>query len=127
MSKKILVVEDDADLRRGLMMRLRAHKYEIVYAEDGVSAVSVARRERPDLVLLDIGLPGGDGFSVLRRLQNMASVAGVPVIIVTGRDPEATRQPAMELGATALFQKPVDNEQLMAAIAEALGETVPAG
>ena len=97
---KILIIEDDSNLRRGMNLRLRANGYETALAEDGISAVSVARTERPDLALVDIGLPGGDGFSVMRRLQNLASTAGMPMIVITGRDPLTAWPNAEALGVT---------------------------
>ncbi len=120
---KILIIEDDPNLRRGMNLRLRAHGYETALAEDGVSAVVVARAERPDLALVDIGLPGGDGFSVMRRLQSLASTAGMPMIVITGRDPLTAWPNAEALGAMTLLQKPVDTAKLFATIAEALGTT----
>ena len=120
---KILIIEDDSNLRRGMNLRLRANGYETALAEDGVSAVSVARAERPDLALVDIGLPGGDGFSVMRRLQSLAATAGMPMIVITGRDPLTAWPNAEALGAMTLLQKPVDTVKLLATIAEALGTT----
>jgi len=79
MSKqKILVVDDDPDLVRALRLRLRANNYDITTASDGYSAVASAQKDRPDLIVLDLGLPAGDGFVVLDRLQNIDALAGVP-------------------------------------------------
>ena len=64
-TKKILIIEDDKDLLRGLNVRLRATGYNIVFATDAVTAISVARKEDPDVILLDLGLPCGDGFTVM--------------------------------------------------------------
>jgi len=120
-SKKILIVDDDADIRIGLNARLRSSGYRTAFAEDGIGALAVARKEEPDLILLDIGLPGGDGFVVLKRLQSLTSLSCTPVIVLTARDPESTEKRALEAGATAFFQKPADNQALLAKIAEALG------
>ena len=65
--QKILIVDDDPDLRRGLNLRLRANHFDTAYATDGFSAIAMAQKERPDLIILDIGLPAGDGFVVLDR------------------------------------------------------------
>jgi len=120
--KKILIVDDDADIRLGLSVRLRASKFVTVFAADGISAIAAAQRERPDLILLDLGLPGGDGFLVLQRIGAIPRLASIPVIVVTARDPATSEARALELGARRLLQKPVDNEVLMAAIAEMVGD-----
>jgi two-component system KDP operon response regulator KdpE len=117
---KILIIEDDPDLRRGLNVRLRASNYDTDFAGDAVMALSIAKKEAPDLILLDLGLPGGDGFLVLERLKNIASLACTPVIVVSARDPKANEKRALDAGAEAFFQKPVDNAQLMSAIHTAL-------
>jgi DNA-binding response OmpR family regulator len=120
---KILIIEDDQDMRRGLIVRLKASNYETAFASDAVMAMSVVKKESPDLILLDLGLPGGDGFVVLERLKNVGLLASTPVIVVSARDPKTNEKRALDAGAQAFFQKPVDNEQLMKAIWRALGET----
>jgi DNA-binding response OmpR family regulator len=118
--RKILIVDDDPDLRRGLNLRLRANDYETAYATDGVSAIAVAQKERPNLIILDLGLPAGDGFAVLDRLQQSANLSNIPVIILTARDPQSSRERTLKAGATAFFQKPADNGKLLSAIRTAL-------
>jgi DNA-binding response OmpR family regulator len=113
---KILIVDDDPDLRRGLNLRLRANDYETAFATDGVSAIAIAQKERPSLIILDLGLPAGDGFSVLERLQQSAHLASIPVIVLTASDPPPTRERLMKAGATAFFQKPANNGELLSAI-----------
>ena len=68
---KILVVDDDPDLVRAMRLRLRANNYEVVTAGDGYAAIASAQEERPALIILDLGLPAGDGFVVLELLQNL--------------------------------------------------------
>jgi DNA-binding response OmpR family regulator len=119
-NNKILIIEDDEDMRRGLNLRLRASKYETAFASDAVMALSIAKKEAPDLILLDLGLPGGDGFVVLERMKNIGLLASTPVIVVSARDPQTNEKRALDAGAAAFFQKPVDNEQLMRAIWRAL-------
>jgi len=114
MSKqKILVVDDDPDLVRALRLRLKANNYDISTASDGYSAIATAQKERPDLIVLDLGLPAGDGFVVLDRLQNSDALAGVPVIVLSARDPQGNEERALKAGAAAFFQKPADNEELL--------------
>jgi DNA-binding response OmpR family regulator len=120
--KKILIVEDDQDMRRALNVRLRANNYDTAFASDAVEALSIARKEQPDLVLLDLGLPAGDGFMVMDRMKDIASLSCLPVIVVSARDPEGNKDRALSAGAAAFFQKPVDNGQLMASIRRTLGD-----
>jgi len=122
MSKsKVMIVDDDAQIRLGLNARLRANGYETVFAEDCIGAISTALRENPDAVLLDIGLPGGDGFLVLKRMQASNKLAHIPVIVLTAREPHENEKRALESGAMAFFQKPVENEDLLASLAGVLG------
>ncbi len=112
-SPKILVVDDDPDLVRALRLRLRANNCEVVTASDGYSVIAAAQRERPDLILLDLGLPVGDGFVVLERLQTSDTLSSIPVIVLTARDPQGNEERALKAGAAAFFQKPVDNDELL--------------
>ena len=105
MSKpKILIVDDDPDLRRALRLRLRASNYDTVHAPDGYSAIAVAQKEHPDLIVLDLGLPAGDGFVVLERLQNIDTLAGVPVVILTAREPQNNEERALQGGPQPFFR-----------------------
>jgi DNA-binding response OmpR family regulator len=113
---KILIVDDDADLRIALTTRLRAHHYQTVQASNGYSASAVAQREQPNLILLDLGLPAMDGFGVLEKLQNNDTLSHIPVIVLTVRDPQLNEQKAFLAGARAYLQKPVDNDELLAVI-----------
>jgi two-component system KDP operon response regulator KdpE len=124
MGKKILIVDDDPQLLLGLTPRLKANGYGIVTAADAIAALGVARKETPDLILLDLGLPGGDGFLVLERLRNMSELSTIPVIVLSARDPTDNKKRALNGGAVAYFQKPPDNHELLTAIRQALGETV---
>jgi two-component system KDP operon response regulator KdpE len=122
MSKpKILVVDDDPDLVRALRLRLRANNYEVATATDGYTAIASAQKERPALIILDLGLPVGDGFVVLDRLQSSDALCGVPVIVLSARDPQANEERALRAGAAAFFQKPADNDELMNVIRVNLG------
>jgi DNA-binding response OmpR family regulator len=123
-NKKILIVEDDADVRMGLHVRLKANHYDIFFAGDALSSVTEARKHEPDLILLDLGLPAGDGFVVMDRLRAVPALAIIPVIVVSGRSGAANRERALKAGAKAFLEKPVDNAELLAVIRQALGETV---
>jgi DNA-binding response OmpR family regulator len=113
---KIMVVDDDPDLRQVLSLRLRANHFDTFNVCDGYSAIAMALKERPQLIILDLGLPAGDGFSVLKNLQQYPALSAIPVIVLTARDPEANEKRTLESGATAFFQKPADNEELLGVI-----------
>jgi len=117
---KILVVEDDLDTRTGLTIRLESHGFEVVEAVDAASAVAVAVRERPDLILLDLGLPAGDGFALLHRFRSHGALSSVPVIVLSARDAASNRAKALDSGAAEYFQKPADDKALLEAIRRAL-------
>ncbi len=117
---KILIIEDDADLRRGLVLRLKHEGFATATAHDGAQAIKVARDERPDLIILDLGLPAGDGFLVMERLKTFGQLEHIPVIVLSGRDPAVSSAKAKEAGATIFLQKPAENEALRAAIDAAL-------
>ena len=123
-NKKILIVEDDADVRMGLHVRLKANHYDIFFAVDALSSLAEARKHEPDLILLDLGLPAGDGFVVMDRLKAVPALAIIPIIVVSGRSGAANRERALKAGAKAFLEKPVDNAELLAVIRQALGETV---
>ena len=120
---KILIVEDDQDTRQLLKLRLESNGYETAFAFDAISAIAVAREEKPDLILLDMGLPGGDGVVVMERLKMFPALAHIPVVVVSARDAAATEPRATAAGAEAYLEKPIDNEALLAAIKKALGES----
>lgn len=120
-AKKILIVEDDPDIRQLINLRLRSRSYDTAFASDAITAMTVARKEEPDLILLDLGLPGGDGFLIMERMRSIASLAAIPVIVVTARDPATSRDRALEAGASAFLEKPIDMAELTAAIENALG------
>lgn len=121
-NKKILIVEDDADVRLGLHVRLKANQYDTYFAADALSAVSEARKQKPDLILLDLGLPGGDGFVVIDRFKTNTYLACIPIIVVSARDPQINGPRALRAGVKAFLQKPVDNNELLEAIRKALNE-----
>jgi two-component system KDP operon response regulator KdpE len=124
--QRILVVDDDPDLVRALRLRLRANNHDITTASDGYSAIASAQKDRPDLIVLDLGLPAGDGFVVLDRLQNIDALSGVPVIVLSARDPQGNEERALKAGAAAFFQKPADNEEVLNVIRVSLSPAATA-
>jgi two-component system KDP operon response regulator KdpE len=124
---KILIVDDDPDLRQALKLRLRANHYDTVHAVDGYSAIALAYKEQPNLIILDLGLPAGNGFVVLDRLQADDKLSSIPVIVLTARDAQSSEQRALEAGAAAFFQKPADNAELLSVIRATLPKATEVG
>ena len=126
-AKKIVVIDDDPDQQAGLQVRLTASGYDVSSARDAMQAIAVVRKVKPDLILLDIGLPGGDGHTVLARLKSLGPTAAIPVIVLSAMEPAGNVERMRAAGAVAYFQKPANNTLLLAEIRKALGETVPQG
>lgn len=124
-NRKILVVEDDADVRFGYKVLLGAHGYDTAFAADSVTAISEARKHLPDLILLDLGLPAGDGFKVLERFRTNLNLALIPVIVVSARDHHGNMERALAAGARAYVQKPWNDNELLALIRQLLGQPDP--
>ena len=131
--KKIMVVDDSVVILKTLSMKLKASGYDVLTAEDGAVAVSTARRERPDLILLDLVFPpdvahgGGvawDGFLIMDWLKRMEEAKNIPIIIITGNKSEEFKARSMAAGAVGYFQKPLNNDELLAAIQQTLGDHV---
>ena len=122
MEARILVVDDGIDSWTLLSSILRTHRYQPIWAADGVQALSEARKHQPRVILLDIGLPGEDGFVVLERLKSNQLLSAIPVIVVTVQDPAVAEQKARECGAIAFIQKPVKADELIATIQGVLGK-----
>ena len=122
MGKKILIIEDDADTRLALSIRLKASGYAVALAADSASAMSVSLREKPHLIILDLGLPGGDGFILMARLKKHPTFEQTPIIVLTALDPAANKDRALKAGASAFFSKPADNAEFLAAIESALNK-----
>lgn len=113
MTKRILLVDDDVLLRQSVKFRLEQDGFDVVSATDGEDALTFARRDRPDLVLLDIGLPGRDGLDVARTLQREMNV---PIIFLTGRDQETDVVVGLELGAEDYITKPFGMREMLARV-----------
>src|SRR5438132_13775841 len=114
--QKILVIEDDPVARADLEARLEANGYVVARAADAASALTVVNRERPDLILLDLGLPAGDGYLVLERLRKIEVLAAIPVLVITGRTDAETRQRVAALGIDPLLTKPMEKAALHAEV-----------
>jgi CheY-like chemotaxis protein len=122
MDKKILVVDDDKQIALLLASRLKANKYDIVVAHDAVQAIDKAFKERPDLILLDIKMPGGGGFRVMDYLRHSASTALIPIIVITAYGSAEIQQMAKDKRAIHMIRKPFKAEDLLPRVRAALGE-----
>ena len=123
--KKILIVDDDPDIREGMHVRLKYNGYDTCFATDALSCVAVALKETPDLIILDLGLPEGDGFLAIQGVKGHPTLSMIPIVVVSARDARANQERAIKAGATAYLQKPVDNAEFLAVIRKALGELAP--
>jgi len=115
--RAILLIEDDPALRRALRTSLRSREFEVLEAATGEDAIVVAADRRPDVVLLDLGLPDLDGIDVLKRLRTFSDV---PVIVLTARDDPSEKVRSLDAGADDYVTKPFDPEELFARIRAAL-------
>ena len=113
MSYRILLVEDDVTLRETVAYNLTHQGYEVLAADNGLKALDMARREGPHLVLLDVMLPGIDGFEVCRLLRKESSL---PILMLTARSDEVDRVVGLEMGADDYLTKPFSMRELMARV-----------
>jgi CheY-like chemotaxis protein len=118
---KILIIDDHADTRLLVGARLKKYGYETVFASDAVQAVAMARQAQPDAIVLDLGLPGGNGFIVLDRLKQNNAFSHIPVIILTADESPESELKGLEAGAAAFLHKPAQEEALIAAVERVIG------
>ncbi|HEV8337998.1 MAG TPA: response regulator [Candidatus Polarisedimenticolia bacterium] len=123
---RVMIVDDEPDLIRALGLRLKAAGYEVLAAADGIRAMQMAIRDQPAVILLDIGMPGGDGHTIVRRLKASIRTMTIPIIFLTARKSPEDLSKAKEAGVAAYLLKPFKPEELLAAIEKALSEARPA-
>jgi DNA-binding response OmpR family regulator len=116
--RRVLVVEDDASITLGLRINLESEGYDVVEAEDGERGLEIARRERPDLVILDVMLPKMNGFQVLQAIRREGLM--MPIIILSARTAEMDKVTGLELGAEDYVAKPFSLAELLARVRAAL-------
>jgi two-component system KDP operon response regulator KdpE len=119
---RVLVVDDEPQIRRALSTNLRARGFEIDLAETGEQALELAARHRPDLVVVDLGLPGIDGVEVVRGLRGWSNV---PIVVLSVRDAETDKVQALDAGADDYVTKPFGMDELLARMRAALRRAVP--
>jgi CheY-like chemotaxis protein len=118
--KTVLLIDDDNIFLLTIGVRLKSMGYTVCTAKDAASAITVVRKTSPDVIVLDVSLPAGDGFLVARRLQHLIASAATPIIFVTASGKPGLRERAMMLGAVAFLAKPFDATTLADAIESAL-------
>ncbi|WP_447971301.1 response regulator transcription factor [Nitrospira sp. M1] len=120
MEKNILVVEDDERIVKALSVRLNAKGYHVLTAYDAIMAIQKAMEQPPDLILLDITMPGGNGLTVAERIKSSTKTSHIPIIFLTASKEASYHERALALGAVAFFEKPFDFEELLATVRAAL-------
>ena len=127
MAKKILLVEDESDLVKLLKYNLEKEGFKVSYATDGSLALAEMRRNGPDLVILDLMLPGLDGLEICRQLRRNEKFAPIPILILSARSEEADRVVGLELGADDYVTKPFSMREVIARVRALLRRNEPAG
>jgi two-component system, cell cycle response regulator DivK len=125
MSQRILVIEDQEDNRRILRDLLTSADFEVIEAEDGEAGLAAATAQRPDLILMDIQLPGIDGYEATRRLKTDSMLRAVPIVAVTSYGLAEDADKARAAGCDAYIPKPYSPRQLLAKVREYLSSPAP--
>jgi CheY-like chemotaxis protein len=118
--KKILVVED-VDVNRDLVVQLLEDEYEVIEAVNGEEAVALAGKERPDLILMDLSLPVMDGWEATRQIKGQDELRSIPIIALTAHAMKGDEEKAKEAGCDDYLPKPIDEDDLFAKMAKFLG------
>ncbi len=120
--KKILIVDDQMEVRRLVEITLRVEDYQILQAESGEKAIEIVKTEKPDLIIMDIMMPGGiDGLEATRILKNDPETKDSTIIMLTAKGQEADRKKGFEAGADDYFIKPFSPLELIKKVEEVLG------
>ena len=124
---KVLVVDDEHEIVKAVSMRLVADGYETIVAMDGLQATAMAMNEQPDVIILDIGMPAGDGHTVVKRLKESPQTWSIPIIFLTARTSEEDHKKAYEQGVDRYITKPFDSNDLVLAVDEMTKKQKQAG
>ncbi|MBW2605872.1 MAG: response regulator [Deltaproteobacteria bacterium] len=121
--KKILIVDDQREVRRLVEMTLRVEDYQVLQAESGEKAIEIAKAEKPELIIMDIMMPGGmDGLEATRILKNDPETKDCTIVMLTAKGQQADREVGLEVGADDYFSKPFSPLELIKKVEEILGE-----
>ncbi len=127
-AKTILVVDDNEVILKSIALKLQGAGYQVITAMDGSEAVSLARKETPDMILLDLSFPpdvGGvpwDGFRIMEWFHRLDASKKIPIIIITGSEQPRIKERVTAAGAVAFFQKPLEHDYLLKVIRATLGD-----
>ena len=113
MAKKILIADDDAGIVKMLALRLKASGYEVIAALDSLQAMSMAQKENPDLIILDIIMPAGGGDAIYENLQNSVKTLVTPVIFISSLPSDKVKEILSRIGAENFIPKPFDPEEVV--------------
>lgn len=119
---KILVVDDEPDIRQLIKLRLELRKYDVLTAADGQEAIATAQAAKPDLILMDVIMPGQNGYSTCRQLKDLESTKHIPVVFLTAKGRQDDIMQGTLVGASAYLTKPFDTAQLLQTVETALAE-----
>jgi len=123
--QKILLIDDHATVRSLIETMLALRGYQVLHALDGGSGLQVARQERPDLILLDVMMPGLDGFEVCRRLKSDPLTSDIPVVFLSARDDRLSAEMGRQCGGVAYLRKPFRTQDVLGLLQEQFGGTPP--
>ncbi|MFK7788079.1 MAG: response regulator [Phycisphaeraceae bacterium] len=117
---RILIADDNTDLLAALKLRLEHCNAEVITAQDGYNALAKAAQCQPDILILDINMPAGDGFSVMGRMSNLPGMKGTKTIFMTGDHSERLDKMAYDMGALEVFHKPLQMKSLVSTVRAAI-------
>ncbi|MCD4780549.1 MAG: response regulator [Candidatus Omnitrophica bacterium] len=122
MMKKILIIEDDKGLMKMLLSLLTDQGYDVVQAFDAMKGVQLAHKEKPDLILLDIMLPAGDGETVISRVRESVLMSAIPIVVISAIQDEDRKMAILDLDVKAFIHKPFDKDVLLDTIKQHIGD-----
>ncbi|MCF7916692.1 MAG: response regulator [Candidatus Omnitrophica bacterium] len=125
MSKKILICDDELDLAQVVAMSLKAKGYQVFIAVDGMQSITIAHREKPDLILLDVKMPAGDGYTVYENLKKSTNTMLVPVVFFSALPAAELKEKVEKLGAAGYLTKPHDSKELILKIEKIFSQAGP--
>jgi two-component system alkaline phosphatase synthesis response regulator PhoP len=122
MAKKIMVVDDEPYIARVIKFKLEQEGYSVISANDGQSGLQKIKEEKPDMVLLDVMMPGLSGYEVCQKIKQDAELAGIPVVILTAKGQERDREQGLTMGASDYITKPFSPNRLLELVKNMIGD-----